>query len=58
VEITDFGVDFAEPKIDVEKMLAKKDAVIKQLTTGLDGLCKARKITRLTGKGFFKDKET
>jgi len=58
VEITDFGVDFAEPKIDVEKMLAKKDAVIKQLTTGLDGLCKARKITRLTGKGFLKDNET
>jgi dihydrolipoamide dehydrogenase len=58
VEITDFGVDFAEPKIDLEKMLAKKDGVIKQLTTGLDGLCKARKITRLTGKGFLKDKET
>jgi dihydrolipoamide dehydrogenase len=35
--------------------LAKKDAVINQLTSGLDGLCKARKITRLTGSGVFKD---
>lgn len=57
VEIADFGVDFTEPKIDLEKMLAKKDGVIKQLTSGLDGLCKARKITILTGKGVFKDKE-
>ncbi|MGB3222634.1 MAG: dihydrolipoyl dehydrogenase [Desulforhopalus sp.] len=57
VEIADFGVDFIEPKIDLEKMLAKKDGVIKQLTSGLDGLCKARKITILTGKGVFKDKE-
>jgi dihydrolipoamide dehydrogenase len=55
VEIAEFGVDFAPPKIDLERLLAKKNAVIKQLTTGLDGLCKARKISRLTGKGVFKD---
>jgi dihydrolipoamide dehydrogenase len=55
VEVAEFGVDFASPKIDLERVLAKKNAVIKQLTTGLDGLCKARKITRLTGKGVFKD---
>jgi dihydrolipoamide dehydrogenase len=55
VEIAEFGVDFSPPKIDLERLLAKKNAVIKQLTTGLDGLCKARKITRLTGKGVFKD---
>jgi dihydrolipoamide dehydrogenase len=58
VEIADFGIDFTEPKIDLERMLAKKNGVIKQLTSGLDGLCKARKITRLSGKGIFKDKET
>jgi dihydrolipoamide dehydrogenase len=55
VEVAEFGVDFASPKIDLERVLAKKNAVIKQLTTGLDGLCKARKITRLTGRGVFKD---
>ncbi len=58
VEIAEFGVDFAPPKIDLERILAKKNAVIEQLTSGLDGLCKARKITRLTGKGTFKDKGT
>ena len=55
VEIAEFGVDFAPPKIDLERVLAKKDAVINQLTSGLDGLCKARKITRLTGAGVFRD---
>lgn len=58
VEIAEFGVDFAPPQIDIARLLAKKDAVIDQLTGGLDGLCKARKITRLTGKGAFKDATT
>jgi dihydrolipoamide dehydrogenase len=54
----EFGVDFAAPQVDLERLRAKKNAVIGQLTTGLDGLCKARKITRLTGKGTFKDRST
>jgi dihydrolipoamide dehydrogenase len=57
-EIAEFGVDFGAPKIDIKRVLAKKNAVIEQLTTGLDGLCKARKITRLTGKGVFKNTTT
>jgi dihydrolipoamide dehydrogenase len=57
-EIAEFGVDFSAPKIDLKRILAKKNAVIEQLTTGLDGLCKARKITRLTGKGVFKNSTT
>jgi dihydrolipoamide dehydrogenase len=57
-EIADFGVDFPAPKIDLERLVAKKNGVIDQLTSGLDGLCKARKITRLTGKGVFKDTST
>ncbi|MCK5153570.1 MAG: dihydrolipoyl dehydrogenase, partial [Spirochaetales bacterium] len=32
--------------------------VIAQLTSGLDRLCKARKITRIIGKGVFQDKST
>jgi len=58
VDVADFGVDFAPPKIDLERLLAKKNAVIEQLTSGLDTLCKARKITRLLGKGVFKDQRT
>jgi dihydrolipoamide dehydrogenase len=54
----EFGVDFLPPKVDLERLRAKKNAVIEQLTAGLDGLCKARKITRLTGTGSFKDRST
>ncbi|EKD37796.1 MAG: hypothetical protein ACD_75C00991G0001, partial [uncultured bacterium] len=58
VEAADFGVDFPAPKVNLERLLAKKNEVIEQLTGGLDGLCKARKIARMTGKGVFKDRST
>ncbi len=57
-EIEEYGVSFAKPEIDVEKLLSKKNSVIEQLTGGLDGLCKARKVTRKQGKGVFKDANT
>lgn len=57
-EVKDFGITFAAPKIDIEALKTKKDAVINQLTTGLNGLCKARKIARVVGTGSFKDKTT
>jgi len=57
-EMSAYGVDFAPPKIDIDKLRGKKDGVINQLTTGLDGLCKARKIARLTGEGRFTGKNT
>ncbi len=51
----EFGVIFAEPKIDLDTVRAKKDSIMKQLAAGLDGLCKARRIVRVTGAGVFKD---
>ncbi len=54
-EIEGFGITFAEPQIDLAALRTKKEAVIGQLTKGLDGLCKARGITRLTGSGRFVD---
>lgn len=57
-EIADFGVEFPEPKVDLERLLTKKNGVIEQLTTGLEGLCKARKITQLTGEGTLKSANT
>ncbi len=57
-EIAEFGISFGAPAIDLDRFRSKKDAVIKQLTSGLDGLCKARKITRLTGRGVFSDKHS
>lgn len=54
-EIEEYGVTFQKPEVDVTQLLAKKNGVIEQLTGGLDGLCKQRKITRMEGKGVFKD---
>ncbi len=57
-EVGEYGISFDPPKIDIAALLTKKESVIEQLTAGLAGLCKARKITRLTGKGVFQDKST
>ena len=54
----EYGVLFEEPKVDIAVLLAKKESVVAQLTMGLDKLGKARKITRLTGKGIFLDQWT
>ena len=57
-EIKDFGVSFGAPQIDLAALRDKKERVITQLTGGLDGLCKTRKITRLQGTGRFSDSGT
>lgn len=57
-EIQEFGVSFDAPKINIDGLRDKKEAVINQLTSGLDGLCKARGIQRISGTGAFKDRNT
>ena len=44
-----WGVDFGEPKIDVAKLRAFKDSVVKKNTSGTGVLVKARKIHYLQG---------
>ncbi|HID69617.1 MAG TPA: dihydrolipoyl dehydrogenase [Desulfobacterales bacterium] len=58
VKAAEYGINFKKPEIDVSVLRTKKESVILQLTEGLDKLAKARKITRLIGKGFFKDRST
>ncbi len=58
LEAADFGISFAAPEIDVERLRAKKEEIVDQLTGGLDKLCSARQVTRLTGRGAFVDKNT
>ncbi len=57
-EAASFGIKFKDPEVDIEVMRKKKDAVISQLTLGLDKLCKARSITRIAGRGVFQDSQT
>jgi dihydrolipoamide dehydrogenase len=49
----DYGVTFGDPKLDLDKLRAYKDKVVKQLTGGLAGMSKQRKVQRVTGVGKF-----
>nr|WP_321465252.1 dihydrolipoyl dehydrogenase [uncultured Desulfobulbus sp.] len=53
-----FGVRFSAPVIDIEVLRKHKAGVVSQLTNGLDGLCKARRIDRCTGRASFVDPHT
>lgn len=48
-----WGVTFGEPKIDVAKLRAYKDAVVGKMTGGLGQLNKARKINYIQGLATF-----
>jgi dihydrolipoamide dehydrogenase len=47
------GVQFTKPKIDLHKLAAWKDSVVGQLTKGLAGLAKQRKVQVIEGRGAF-----
>src|SRR5437773_3476333 len=44
-----WGVEFAEPKVDLAKLRGFKDAVVKRLTSGTGQLVKHRKVRYLQG---------
>jgi dihydrolipoamide dehydrogenase len=50
---SDYGIDFGEPKITLDKLRAYKDKVVGQLTKGLTGMAKQRKVRVLEGVGKF-----
>ncbi len=47
------GVDFGAPRLDLAKIRARKEAVVKRLATGLAGLAKKRRVKVLQGEGRF-----
>ena len=49
----DIGISFGAPKIDIAKLGAFKDKVVAQLTGGLAGMSKQRKVTLVQGVGKF-----
>lgn len=51
--MADHGVYFGEPSIDIDKLRGFKDKVIGQLTSGLAGLAKQRKVTVVHGEAAF-----
>ncbi len=52
-EMADHGISFAKPKIDIDSLRGWKDSVVKQLTSGLSGLAKGRKVQVVDGYGRF-----
>ena len=49
----DQGISVGTPKIDVDKMIARKATIVTQLTQGIAGLFKKNKVTFLAGHGSF-----
>ena len=51
--LSEHGVLFGEPSTDVDKIRIWKDKVVSQLTGGLQGMAKMRKVTVVNGFGKF-----
>jgi len=47
------GINVGTPKIDVTKMVGRKNVIVDQLTGGIKGLFKKNKVTMLNGHGSF-----
>ncbi len=47
------GVSFGKPKLDIDKLRDFKAGVVGQLTKGLAGMAKQRKVRTVTGTGTF-----
>jgi dihydrolipoamide dehydrogenase len=52
-EATDWGLEFSEPKINLEKLRTWKESVVQQLTGGTEQLAKQRKINFIQGRATF-----
>ena len=52
-EMSEHGIAFAAPAIDVDKLRTWKDGVVGRLTGGLGGLARQRKVTTIRGYGRF-----
>lgn len=56
--LAEHGIVFGEPKTDVEKIRGWKEKVINQLTGGLAGMAKMRKVQVVNGYGKFSGPNT
>ncbi|MEP6643506.1 MAG: dihydrolipoyl dehydrogenase [Acidobacteriaceae bacterium] len=53
-----WGIEFGEPKIDLERLRTFKEGVINKLTGGLGQLSKQRKVQYLRGRASFENSST
>lgn len=57
-EANNIGIEFGEPKIDIDKLRDWKNSVVTKLTGGLGVLSKQRKINYIQASASFKDSST
>ena len=57
-DMASHGVTFGAPQIDLDKIRSWKESVIGQLTGGLDGMAKMRKVKVVNGYGKFTGSNT
>lgn len=57
-EMSSHGVTFGAPKIDLDQVRTWKDSVVGQLTGGLEGMAKMRKVKVVSGYGKFTGSNT
>ena len=53
-----WGITYGEPAIDLDKLRAFKESVVRKLTGGLGQLSKQRKVTYIQGRASFVDPTT
>src|SRR5258708_25840097 len=53
-----WGIEFGEPKVDLNKLRTWKEGVVKKLTGGLGQLSKQRKVEFVQGKAAFVNSTT
>jgi dihydrolipoamide dehydrogenase len=56
--MSDWGVEFSKPTINIDKVRERKDSVIATLSGGLVELAKRRKVRRIHARGVFVDSTT
>ena len=57
-QAADWGIEFSEPRVDLDKLRAWKDGVVNKLTGGLGQLSKQRKVDFIRGRAAFHDSRT
>ena len=57
-EAAEWGLEFGEPKMDLEKVRRKTRSVVEQMTGGLGQLCRARGLNHIQGRAGFLDSNT
>ncbi|HVH05743.1 MAG TPA: FAD-dependent oxidoreductase [Myxococcota bacterium] len=51
--LADAGIEYGAPKLDLRRLRARKDGVVKKLADGLVALAKRREVAVRTGRGAF-----